>query len=350
MRAALLALLVASAALAGCAEEAPPPTPTSQVEPLTVTDENDAEALANESFMMEAHRHDYWGGAERLTIVDREVETGGTWFGGVLVIDFVPDDGVVVPQGTEAVEVTLSWTRDTDDVFDDPEVWVKTAAQHEAALLGPAEPDGTLRLATTLADADLPHQTISAWRFEWHLQPGLVPGDALPGVRYSGTVTVKVEAVRGLEIPVYPPHPDLWQGADAIELFEDERPMGLWFGSIDGWSCFMGCPIVHRPVNGTVVPYDAAAVEVRFTPGEDALVELRIEAHGGDTRAWTELEPTSTEGRTQVYLIPVALGMGDSPYATQSVWEMAIRVVSPEKDGAVVGSYTMSARALRQAP
>ena len=74
----------------------------------------------------------------------------------------------------------------------------------------------------------------------------------------------------------------------------------------------MGCRRAHAP-NGTVVPYDAAAVEVVLQKGPDSPTDLGLLFHGGDTREWQAPEPAATEGGRLTYRIPVGPGMGDSP-------------------------------------
>lgn len=346
--AACLAVLLVAVALAGCAEDASPaPAAPSTPETILVTEANDVASLANESFMMAAHQHDYWQGKDRLVILDVTQETEGTWFGEYLPFVFVPEDGVVVPQGTARVEITISWVDGEQSFYSSPEVAVKTAADHETHAVGPVSSGDTVTVETGAEHADLPHQGISAWAFEWRLYAGLLPTDAVPGIHWAGEITVHVEAVRGLEIPVYPPHPDLWGGAETILLFEDSPGFGVWFGDVDRWSCFLECPWRHRPANGTVVPFDTAAVEIVFEPGADNPTQIGVKFHGADTRAWQDLEPASVEGKKQTFVIPVEPGMGDSPYASQSVWEVAIYVAGPQRDSVEIGSYTMSARALK---
>ena len=245
----ILTLALVSTLLAGCAEPVAPAAVPTAPSVLLVTNENDVESLANESFMMAAHQHDYWGGKDRLTVLDLTRNASVTWFGGPWTFSVGPEDGVIIPHGTIRVDVTVSWTDPQIALYEKPELWVKTAADHEAVLVGPVTPGATLSVETDDAAADLPHQSISAWRFEWRMTPpnGLPRGI----VRSGGEVTFHAEAVRGREIPIYPPHPDLWAGAETIPLFDDARPRGLWHGQVNrdglGWSCFTTCPVIHRP-------------------------------------------------------------------------------------------------------
>ena len=351
-RGAFLTALLLSATLAGCAQDVAPAAVSSTPAVILVTDENDLESLSNESFMMAAHQHDYWGGKDRLTVLDVKRDASVTWFGGTWGFTLGPEDGVVVPHGTSRVDVTVTWTDPQMALYADPELWVKTAADHQTQLIGALKSGQTISIETDEADADLPHQSISAWRFEWRIDPpaGLPRGI----IRDGGELAIRAEAVRGREIPVYPPHPDLWDGAESMPLFEHARPRGLWNGEVDrdglGWSCFSACPVIHRPANGTVVPYDAAVVEVILDAAPDPGFDFGLKFHGADTRDWTDLKPARVEGSKRFYHIPLEPGLGDSPYASQSVWGFAIFSEKPERGGWFSGSYAITARALREAP
>lgn len=336
-----LAALAAFALLAGCVADAPAPAATAAPETVLVTKANDVESLTNESFAMAAHVHDYWGGQDRLVVVDDARDAWGPWLSDGWSERFVPADGVVVPQGTARVEVTATWTDESPTPFGTPELWVKTAADAEAVLVGPLEQGVTLSVPATLAQADLPHQALSAWRFEWRIPESDLP---LGLVVWSAEVSLKAEAVRGLDIPVYPPHPDLWRGADALPLMEAGQEGGVWV--IPAGLCNFGCRKPHHP-NGTVVPYDAAMVEVVLRKGPDSPTDLGLHFHGADSREWREPAPSRSEGGALTYLLPVEPGMGDSPYATQSLWAFQVYVSGPARESAKAGSYVIEARVLR---
>lgn len=159
---------------------------------------------------------------------------------------------------------------------------------------------------------------------------------------------MRAVAFRGLDIPIYPPHPDLWDDAETLPLLEDGQGFGLWAGSVDAYNCYGSCPIVHEPADGAIVPYDAEAVEVTLTPGDDRLTDIGLKFHAADARGSIDLTPTQATGKTRVYVIPVTPGMGDSPYATQSQWQFAPYVSSPERDSIHAGSYAISARVVRR--
>lgn len=348
----VVSLVVVPLVLAGCAEDVAPAAVPEEPEVILVTDANDLESLANDSFMMAAHQHDYWGGKARLTVMDHVLagDSCCTTIGSSgFRLDFAPADGVVVPHGTSRVEVTVTWTDDHPALYEDPELWVQTAADSEMRLVGPLASGGMMVIETTDGDLDLPHQSLSAWRFGVQVAP---KGGLVLTERSGGELRIFAEAVRGRDIPIYPPHPDLWGGKLALDLLQDEVPHQVWQGVVDeegrSFSCFMGCwPRVHRAANGTVVPFDATTVEVIVDASPDPGFDFGLKYHGADTRNFTDLAPASVEGSKRTYLIPLVPGLGDSPYAAQSVWGFAMYAEKPERDGWFAGSYTLSARALR---
>jgi hypothetical protein len=344
MRLALALALALAALAAGCAS-APPPAPKPAT-PTTVevTSLADASSLADPVFMNESHRHDYWGGKSEVVVMDKTLQRGELNLGGApLDWDFLPDGGHVVPQGTDKVTITVSWHDAAGDTHGTPELWVRKPQQHDASKVQAVESGAPVVLATTLADADVPHQQLSAWRFIVRMGPATVAG-----VRFSGDLTVKVVAHRGLDIPALPPHPDLWNGKDAIGLLDEEAPLGVWMGTPpDDYECFGSCPVIHRPPNGTVVPFDARFVEVFLRIDDPSVDTVALMYHAADSWNFTKLQPTRTDGSTQSYKIPVKGLMGDGPYATQSLWELTAYIQKPVEDGAHVGTYHISARALR---
>lgn len=341
----LAAALVLAGGLAGCAEPAPTIAPESD-EPVVITDLDDVESLENQTFNQERHLHDYWDGQDRLLVLDETRDDGTFFFSDEWRSIFQPPAGQVVPQGTSAVEVTLSWTDTDGDTYSDPELWVQSPAESEPRLVGPIESGQTLAVTTTEADADLPHQTLSAWQFELRLHPGTPAGL----IWFRGTITMHVGAIRGLEIPVYPPHPDLWNEREEIPLLDDQVGLGMWGGNAEGdYSCYGACPQVHAPDDGIIVPYDAALVEVILDVSAESITTPGLSYHGADTREWTRLTPDETDGTRHIYRIPVTPLKGDGPYAAQSQWRFLPYAAEPDEDGLWAAGYTLTARALRTA-
>lgn len=340
---ALALALLAALVVAGCASD-PPAQPPAPASVAVITSLDDTASLTNESLQMQAHQHDYWGGKESLVVMDAK-EAGETFFvSSQRDFEMRPDAGSVVPQGTAFVDVTVSWVDGTQKRYAEPELWVRTAADHEPQLIGAVQPGATLRVPTTLANADLPHQSVSAWRFIWRIHA------AEGGLTWwDGEYAIKAVAVRGLDIPVYPPHPDLWSGKETLDLLATGQELvGAWDGDpATGGNCYFQCPPIHRPENGSIVPYDAALVELVLEEGDASVTHVGVQYHAADTREWTRLTPARTEGAKRFYSIPIELGMGDSPYAAQSVWEFAPFIETPAQDSFKLGSYSLTARVLR---
>jgi hypothetical protein len=338
-----LATVVAFVLLAGCSD-APPADPPQVEGPGVITDPTMGLDQTG------AHIHDYWGGEERLVIIGDDApadESGlGPGFataGEVPVREFRPSSGHVVPQGTASVEVTFSWTDAEDglDQYSQPTAYVKTAGTNATERLGETENGGTLVLETGLPAADLPHQLLSAWAFE--LRMSAAPDTGV--LRFKGVVSLHVEAVRGLELPVFPPHPDHWNGSAEIRLVDAEGTLAYWEDTGDGGSNGNSGPVVFTPTSGAIVPVNAShvAVVVAYT----GQFPLELWYHSATSRELAVAEPTASEPGQVTFELPVADG-GDGPYATQSQWEFTVKpVANGPLRTAWFTQYTITATAIK---
>lgn len=319
MRASLVAAVAALSVLAGCSAPAEGPAQAAD-EPIVVTRPDD---LVNAT-APGSHIHDYWGGKDRVTVVDLthpggdEPGTGPGYANGpdIVVRSFQPESGHVVPQGTAAVEVTFTWEDDQLDSYTAPVLWLKTAAQNATEEVAAVENGKPFAIETGAPDADLPHQLLSAWLFELRMSSP----DPMP-LRFKGSVTLKVDAVRGLPLPVYPPHPDPWQGAAELPLLTGSGQLSYFEDLGDGGCNGMSCPQVFRPESGRTVPADAYLVRVVLTSSDPRGLELHY--HSGLQREFARAEPTVTTGGETTYEILVD-GGGDGPYSSQSQWEFTV--------------------------
>ncbi|MEK6975646.1 MAG: hypothetical protein AABY18_04805 [Candidatus Thermoplasmatota archaeon] len=320
----------------------------SQDQGTVVTDPSDYSYL-NTTGASAPHIHDYWSGEDRLKVLDQErpwtFTVNGGGFGSTT---FHPDDGSVIPQGTASVETTVSWTDRSPGMYGDLELWIKTQADSEPRFVATLASGEPVVFATNLADADLPHQVLSAWDFTLHiLSPDGQPSQPLTNqVRsYDLDVTIQAEAVRGLDLPAFPGHPDFWNGSTELPLVGDASGTTLFWGQEPpacGY-CSGGINIVD-PDNGTRVPNDATVVEVTMRYAHDTPTGLRLLYHGADTRDWKDAPIDSDDGETRVHRIPVN-GDGDGPYSDQSLWEFYFGFeggVGPYK-----GSWELTARVLK---
>lgn len=333
---AILALVAVT--LAGCLSASDGAVDSAATEPKVITDPTDFSDMEGGAG---GHLHDYWGGKTQLTILDETRETGATWFGDPFpVASFWPADGVTIPQGAAFVDVTFDWTDETTDAYSPPELFLKTQADSEAVLVAKVEKGVPIRVASTNEMNDLPHQTVSAWNFQFVVGR---PDNVRP-LRITTPVAIRVEATRGLEIPLYPAHPDRWGGSNELKLVEHGQTSLYWGDTASGeWSCFDGCPIIYAPESGIIVPYDAARVRVEIGLDGESPTRLGLKYHGADTRSFVAAKPTEDSSTKRVYEIPVSTKTTDGPYAKQSLWQFVPYVEAPRENAAYSGTYTIAA-------
>jgi hypothetical protein len=296
--------------------------------------------------------HDHWGGQDRIVVMDIEETTGSHCICATQEFRFLPPPDHVVPQGAASVEITVAWTNTMPPMYDHVEVWYRTAASPEPMQAGdgPIASGDTVAVASTNADNDLPHQRLSAWEFLVRV----ATADGLGVISFQAVFTVRVEALGGLDIPLYPGHPDAWNGATEIALLSATQDLMLASGPFDlagiagGTICLTGCPIPFKPDPGAIVPFDAdhVTVVIEHTLGTEPVFRLGLAYHGADTRDYQRLEPMDDDGARRVYVIPLA-GQGDGPYAQHSLWEFWTFIEEPTPDGWTLSGYTMTATAHR---
>ncbi|MEA3137659.1 MAG: hypothetical protein QOC71_1940 [Thermoplasmata archaeon] len=352
MRSWLAAGLFLVALLSGCSQgNGAEPAAADGID--VITDPRDTAYLQNGSMAAGSHIHDYWGGRDRVTVLDAESGGSASCSGctdGMVFQSRRPDEGLIVPQGTAWVNGTFTHTSDGKDQFSGFELWVKTAMDSEPKRWGPLESGVPFSINTTQGENDPPHYVLSLWVF----QVKALGGD---DIHVGGTYTWKVEAVRGLPLIPYPPHPDRWNGATELDLLSDSGGTELTyeaeiptFGTMT--SCYSGCPGRHILPNGAVIPFDTDHVEVtvRITGGAPA--GLGLSYHGADT--WSESKAagvmsTGTPGET-LFTIPIEGSMADSPYAPQSLWEFQVWMDQPQPNlHAWSGEYTIGIKAFKDA-
>lgn len=330
----LLALL-----LAGCSASPPPadaPAPAAGV----ITDPKDVAASAQPG----SHVHDYWGGEDQVPVLRSESSAWSSCSGGcadgMTAAWDRPDEGAIVPQGTAWVNGTFHFTPHPDSTFTTLELWVKTAADAETRKVGAIEPGVPFSIESTKERNDPPHYVLSLWQFE------VVAKNTAEEVVIRGDYRWEVDAIRGLPLDPYPPHPDRWNGATSLTLLEGQGSALFYQETANSRLCYFGvaggCPGRHVPQDGAVVPYDASRVEVRL--GGTAILGMGVRYHGADT--WEYARATGTNAPPErIFTIPVE-GNGDSPYAPQSLWEFIVDLDQPQGDPEVwTGSYTITVTA-----
>lgn len=320
MARALLAgfVVLAAAVTAGCmGPDASGSTDAS--EPIIVMSPDDYSYLANNSTSLadREHVHDYWGGKTRLVVLDEEKEDGSSLLNDPVIVTFRPEKPI--PLGASHVDVQLAWTTDLDDYYLATELWVKTAAQEEVERVDVVESGTPVRVATTNAQNDIPHQGISSWEFQLRFYGDRDAQWPLTFKQWDGTVSAHIEAVRGLDIPPFPAHPDLWQNGTALPLVT-----GYVFNETTALGPCLNCDSrLIRPDAHALVPPDASHVGVTLTVDHDAGIaanQIRLLYHGADSREWQEAPEVESDDTRTLYRIPVQQN-GDSPYAQSSLWE-----------------------------
>lgn len=321
-------------ALAGCLSDSSAPTTAAPTTVLVTRPGDFQNATGSDA----PHLHDYWGGKTVIPIMDGWPTEPGPGFAAgqdVRIYSYRPPSGHVIPQGAALVNVTFTWTPAATDVYQDPTLWIRTANDTEARKVGPVESGIPVSFASTNAQNDLPHQLLSAWVFEFHLSER----SDLAMLRFKANVTLHVDAVRGLEIPLYPGHPDRWDGQGNITLIDVTRELA-YMQDPDTGCDGISCPTTEVPRNGTIVPPDAAYVLATLTLTYGAPTKVGLSYHGAEGRDFIRLTPTQESGNTRTYHIPVG-SYGDGPYARSSQWEFAPYIESPAPDSAAFEEYRL---------
>ncbi|MBI2078310.1 MAG: carboxypeptidase regulatory-like domain-containing protein [Euryarchaeota archaeon] len=188
------------------------------------------------------HTHDFWGGADEFTLIDRDVtlapspsdattanafvngqvraNTNQTW---PIAILGEPDEHKIVLPGTKEMRVTFSW-RPTQVTLPRIGFGYRHPAMSGAGftLLEPKAAGGTWTLRVLPAMADSGHQKFSLWSLiAYSANSYTSPTTFAPAV-VTGPLHVKVVLVRG-EVTLEPPHEDFWTAGDTRILSDYAR-------------------------------------------------------------------------------------------------------------------------------
>lgn len=282
------------------------------------------------------HLHDYWKDNDRVTIMDEDVPLDqftatfmtvfnvfrGTPGVGGAFVDL--PDGAIVYEGTGQLEFTASWN---DPAVTGMGVRYRSAASPDWGEVAPLTAGSPLVVPITPEMSDMPHGKTSKWGF-W-----LAP--AQPGQVIAGTVHVRVDIVRMGDIMLFPGHPELFNGAHTLTLYEgsasstqDSFPsmmLGFFTGSQEDPSL----PFAK------VVPMETQSMTANLTiksasanVGQVTSAQLFIKS--ADTNRWRQAEPISGDADTGVYQFAwlVTMDETDSPYAKESQWRFMVRVTT----------------------
>ncbi len=345
----IIAIVCLMPLLAGCTSDADDADGVN-----LITDPSDFSYLNDTRPDQRAHLHDYWRGAQMIQVLEKTVHPGTECITstGCIAARFSPDEGVIIPLGTARVEMLIEWQDSPQSLYERPELLVQTAADRDYRSLGEVASGDLVVLEVNNTQNDIPHQRLSAWRFAW-----LVNSYEGQYLRTDGMeVSLNVQAHRGLDIPLFPGHPDLWGNQTSLNLIEGRE----WFttarfigdGPEDSTTYGTGSPhFPFAPDNQTVVPFNARMIEVVMEYDWETPHGLELYYHGADTWNWTLAPVESDDGAVRVHRIPVGAA-GDSPYATQSLWEFWLRAddaVPAVGDGVHRGATAVTATVLREA-
>lgn len=350
---ALLALL--SPGLAGClgsdaadddASEVAslPGSPASSVDDRANATVDDGSVPMNESLGHQPHVHDYWSGKERVTLMDDDVAsdpfrtiaftflnaaTGTPGVGGVIVE--LPD-GAIVYEGAGKLELTATWT---DATVTGVGVRYRSAASAEWSEIIPATQGIPLVIEITPEMSDMPHAKTSKWSFL------LVPAQA--GQVIAGAVHVRIDIVKMHDIDLFPGHPDLFNGAVTLPVFEGtgttrQKNPALALADV---VIAQGVPESGFPFS-SVVPMETRTMTANITitsatttVGEVQDVYLLVKPADTNEYAIAELVSSDPAAGLYQYAWLVEMQQADSPYAKESQWRFDLRVSVDPTSGAL---------------
>lgn len=287
-----------------------------------------------------AHRHNYWGGAETVRLIEDEQS-----FGTPIVTNcdatpmevFRPPEESTVYQGTGLMDIAMTMAKDPGYFAGQAELWVKRADQVDPQYVADFVDGAEITLEVPYNASDLPHQTLSAWEFWVYVNPEPTTRSAYCAVQPRGLVGLAVDIHNTLEIQPFPGHPDHWNNQTELPLLDDfatytvlEENLGACLGG-DGSDPDGSCEMHSEgfgPRDGHIVPPDAEVVTITLEaepdPGYED-IQLGLEYHGADTREFTRVDSVEREDTTAHYEID-ATGIGDGPYAEQSQWRLRVVV------------------------
>lgn len=275
-----------------------------------------------------SHIHDYWNGQNELLVYDDDVTYQGflTEDEGRFVTLTPPDGAMVIP-GTRWINVTMHAT--TTVVGEIDYAFYYRAANQETNET-PIAPEEELSLPVVEEMNDLPHSGVTQWSFALVLysSPSTTPDWA--DAEFSVVITI---GKKPGPLPVAPPHPDHWNGADSLLRFEER-------GALDS---VLGTGSEQPPMQpqSQLIPPLTATVVVRFdyNSSTDPNLHYRPELSwkGADRKQGMEelhAPPANSAYRQQggfaEWTIDVEPRMWDSFYASNSSWNFGIDWVRTE--------------------
>lgn len=269
----------------------------------------------------------YWGEARELAVLDADIAMT-TWDYGPAGEGWVPEcvrpeEGSIVPPGTQTVLLSLEYAPPATAPEAMVEVYYETAAAGEGRTATMRSGD-VIRIALKEGDADAPGQPASFWFFCFRLV------DRPAGVAMISEGHVTVTAERAEALPRFPEAGDPLEGREAVVLVPEELGEAAAVAAFewDGYQ-YVYCDdilegnckgIRWEPEKGALVP--PGATKLRATLSSDLLATSAPRLMGYRHAAWIEI-PLVEEVRDDVRVYELALEpeQRDSLHQGRSLWE-----------------------------
>lgn len=331
-------------ALAGCVGSPEPQTASDTPMEAAPSAPTPPDSATRTPKAEQAHVHDYWDGETSAVLLDekvpvmvfhnhlldeppREQHTHGCdetlasdSQGGSRKFSLPP--GKIVLPGTATLDFMFGWN---DPTVTGLRLIYRPANAHDFVDGGLVENGKAMQVALTPAMADAGHTTRTKWAFF------LCASSSAPLAFAQGDISSNILALRAVELPADPPHPDAWNGATSIRIAELERSVEAIAALNKGQDAWVQVPHEH----GSIVPVGTEAVTVNVTlqatgPAE-SLDPSAVMVYYRDASVpewvYTTANLSSSEGGLLSYGIPVDHDQVDGVYAEESSWDIWIRIL-----------------------
>ena len=335
-------------------------------------DQSDFAKSLDEKF----HTHNYWGSSLEKVLMDLDVQSGPmvpsvigditayafsiSLNSGIGYQEFGIPEGNIVPPETNHVDIDIKYA--PSNTITGLKLGYHTAQDVDQFTILEPMPEGgtTYNISTTLIQNDIPHTTVSKWKFELIPFNNQVP--SAPGL-FNGTVHVLIKAYRPDVLFIAPPHPDFWGINTTLHLFNltgtlkgDRVILPLFIPGQTGFTFV-------APPEGAIVPPHTGLLTVLLTWTQTGGIPSpfggRVELYyqSPNTFQFAPAEPSVSDASSATFTIPVDTGMWDSPYANQSEWTflLAMDTDAPTDQGTFFGdigvfdgTFTMDVTAERE--
>ena len=351
-------LLLLTVLFAGCSgsdatEIAPDPTPTTDTSAVPPTPTEDPNV-----FTPKFHTHDYWAGRPSMYLFEDTVQIGQDALGetaisnsgiiiGTTTFD-TQDDGDdsrssdktdVVYQGTERIDVMLTWT----DANQIPGInfYYKPANSPQFVSLGPLESGATASIFLRPHMADMPHQvSLSRWKFKIEAFDPQTQAMPMRAYRAMGEVAVEMQIFNGGDQFIDPPHPYFFTSGPTRFAGEVNKTFSNCVfvnntkhhesqPDAPQQAIAYGCTLEgFAPEPRNIVPWETTTVVLElwynYTSAASVPRTMGLKFHASDSNEYRYPTPKDTTAGYARYEIEVSESMTDSPYANDSDWRFGV--------------------------